>query len=375
MVSTSIPFVDLKAQYKRIKPDVDAAIEEVLSNTAFIGGQKLKDFESAFAAFCDVKHAIGVGNGTDALFIALKSMGIGVGDEVITVSHTFIATGEAITMTGATVRFVDIDPRTYTFDPAKLEAAITDKTKAIIPVHLYGQIADMDAIMQIAEKHHLFVLEDAAQAHGATYKGKKAGSIGHMAAFSFYPGKNLGAYGDAGAIVTNNDEYARFAEMYANHGRLTKYEHEFEGVNSRLDGLQAAVLGIKLLHINQWNKERQQAATWYDELLAPLSQYVVTPYILPGNESVFHLYVIQVPERDRLLERLKENGIAGGVHYPVPLHEQPAYRYLEHKPEDFPVTSKVAAKIVSLPMFPEITQEQCRAVAEVVAAHVKAVTG
>jgi dTDP-4-amino-4,6-dideoxygalactose transaminase len=368
---SGIPFVDLKAQYERIKPEVEAAMAEVISSAAFIGGQKLKDFETAFAEFCGVKHAIGVGNGTDALTIALKTMGVGAGDEVITVSHTFIATSEAISQTGATIKFVDIDPRTYNLDPQKLEAAITDKTKAIVPVHLYGQIADMDAIMTIAEKHNLYVLEDSAQAHGARYRGRRAGSLGHMACFSFYPGKNLGAYGDAGAITTNNDDFAKYARMYANHGRLTKYTHEFEGVNSRLDGLQAAVLGVKLRHLDQWNAERRQAAIWYDELLAPLSQHVITPYVLPDSEPVYHLYVIQVPQRDKLLDRMKAAGISGGVHYPVPLHEQPAYTYKGHQPNDFPVTSKIAANIVSLPMFPEITQEQCRAVVQVVAEHVK----
>ena len=371
---TGIPFVDLKAQYRRIQPEIDAAMQDVVENTAFIGGQRVKDFEAAFAEFCGVTFAIGVGNGTDALSVALRALGVGPGDEVITVSHTFIATAEAISTVGATPVFAEIDARRYTLDPAKLEALITEKTKAILPVHLYGQIADMDGIMAIAEAHGLKVLEDAAQAHGATYKGKRAGSIGHAATFSFYPGKNLGAYGDAGAVVTDDEDVAKYARMYANHGRLTKYEHEFEGVNSRMDGLQAAVLGTKLPHLDEWNEERRRAATWYDELLAPLSQHVTTPYIAPECESVYHLYVIQVPERDDLLTRLKDAGISGGIHYPVPLHEQPAYRHMQHSPEDFPVTHEVAANIVSLPMFPEITQEQCQAVARVVAEHVRAVT-
>ena len=370
---TAIPFVDLQAQYRRIQPEIDAAMQDVVSNTAFIGGQHLKDFEAAFAEFCGVKHAIGVGNGTDALSIALRAMGTGPGDEVITVSHTFIATSEAISETGATVKFIDIDPRRYTLDPAKLAEVISEKTKVILPVHLYGQIADMDAIVNIAERHGIRVLEDAAQAHGATYKGKRAGSIGHAATFSFYPGKNLGAYGDAGAVVTNDEGVAEYARMYANHGRLSKYEHEFEGVNSRMDGLQAAILGAKLPHLDEWNEERRRAATWYDELLAPLSKHVITPYIAPESEPVYHLYVIQVPERDALLDRMKDAGISGGVHYPVPLHEQPAYRHLNHAPDAFPVTHQVAANIVSLPMFPEITQEQCEAVARVVAEHVRAV--
>jgi len=368
---TSVPFVDLKAQYARIKPEMDAALQDVIANTAFIGGKKLKEFEAAFAAYCGVKHVIGVGNGTDALTIALKAMGVGAGDEVITVPNTFIATGEAITNAGASVKFVDIDARTYNMDATRLEAAITEKTKAVLPVHLYGQMADMDAIMAVAQKHKLLVLEDCAQAVGASYKGKKAGSIGDMAAFSFYPGKNLGAYGDGGAVLTNNDDFAKYARMYANHGRLTKYEHEFEGVNSRLDGLQAAVLGVKLSYIDTWNAERRQAAEWYDELLAPLSQQVLTPYVSPDSEAVFHLYVIQVPARDKLLERMKANGVDGGIHYPVPLHKQPAYRYMGHAPEDFAQSNAIAERIVSLPMFPEITREQCTQVARVVAEHVR----
>jgi dTDP-4-amino-4,6-dideoxygalactose transaminase len=369
-MSKPIPFVDLQAQYQRIKPEIDAAIQQVVDATAFIGGKKLSAFEQAFAEYCGVKHCVGVGNGTDALMLAFKALGIGKGHEVLTVSHTFIATSEAITHCGASLKFVDIHPRTYLMDTSLLEAAITENTKAIVPVHLYGQMVDMDAVMNIAEKHGLYVIEDAAQAHGATYKGKKAGSIGHAAAFSFYPGKNLGAYGDAGAFVTHNDDWATYARKYANHGRLTKYEHEFEAVNSRLDGLHASILLAKLPHLDTWNAERRQVAEWYDELLAPLGDKVITPYVPAECEAVYHLYVIQVADRDGLLERLKAAGISGGVHYPVPLHEQPAYRYMNHAPDAFPVTHAAACKIVSLPMFPEMTQEQCRRVAQVVAEHV-----
>ncbi|MFP4322057.1 MAG: DegT/DnrJ/EryC1/StrS family aminotransferase [Anaerolineales bacterium] len=368
----TIPFVDLKAQYRRIQAEIDAAIKTVVDNTAFIGGQTVKDFEADFAAYCGLPHVVGVGSGTAALMLGLKALGIGRDDEVITASHTFIATAEAITHVGARLVFVDIDPKTYLIDPAKVEAAITPRTKAILPVHLYGQMADMAALMEIAQRHNLVVLEDAAQAHGARFNGQIAGSAGHMGAFSFYPGKNLGAYGDAGAIMTADEAVARFCRMYANHGRMTKYEHEFEGVSSRLDGLQAAVLRAKLPHIDTWNADRRRAAAWYDELLAPLAEQVTTPYVAPGAEHVYHLYVIQVPQRDALLARLKENGIAGGIHYPVPLHEQPAYAYLNHVPEDFPVTHALAQNIVSLPMFPELTQDQCAQVAEVVAAHVEA---
>jgi dTDP-4-amino-4,6-dideoxygalactose transaminase len=365
-----LPLVDLKAQYAGIKAEIDAAMAEVLNQTAFIGGQKLKDFEAAFAAYCGVKYAIGVGNGTDALAVALKALGVGPGDEVISVSHSFIATTEAVTQVGARLRFVDIDPRTYTLDPQKLAAAITPATKAIIPVHLYGQIANMPAILEVARAHGLRVLEDSAQAHGARLEGRRAGAWGDMACFSFYPGKNLGAYGDGGAIVTDDEALAKYARMYANHGRLSKYEHEFEGVNSRLDGLQAAILNVKLAHLDTWNAQRRQAAEWYAELLSPLGEQVLLPYVPPGHEPVYHLYVIQVAERDSLLDKLKAADIEGGIHYPVPLHEQPAYRYMGHGPEDFPHTHLAAKRIVSLPLFPEITLQQCEQVAAVVKAHV-----
>lgn len=365
-----LPLVDLKAQYAGIKAEIDAAIAEVLNQTAFIGGQKLKDFEAAFAAYCGVKFAIGVGNGTDALSIALKAMGVGPGDEVISVSHSFIATTEAVTQVGARLRFVDIDPLTYTLDPEKLAAAITPATKVIIPVHLYGQLANMPAILEVARAHGLRVLEDSAQAHGASLEGRRAGAWGDMATFSFYPGKNLGAYGDGGAIVTDDEGLAKYARMYANHGRLSKYEHEFEGVNSRLDGLQAAILGVKLAHLDDWNAQRRQAAEWYAELLAPLGDQVLLPYVPPGHEPVYHLYVIQVAERDALLEKLKAAGIEGGIHYPIPLHEQPAYRYMGHQPEDFPHTHQAARQILSLPLFPEITLQQCETVVAVVREHV-----
>jgi dTDP-4-amino-4,6-dideoxygalactose transaminase len=251
-----IPFVDLKSQYMGIKDEIDAVISQVISKSAFIGGAYVHSFETAYAAFCNVKHCIGVGNGTDALFITLKALGIGPGDEIITAANSFIATSEAITMAGAKVVFVDINPQTYNIDTSQIERKITKKTKAIIPVHLYGQPANMDPILDIAEKYNLSVVEDAAQAHGALYKGRAIGSIGDMACFSFYPGKNLGAYGDGGAITTNNDEFALKARMIANHGRIDKYDHEIEGVNSRLDGLQAAILMVKLQHLIQWTENR-----------------------------------------------------------------------------------------------------------------------
>ena len=260
-----IPLVDLKAQYERIKDEIDAAIQEVIATSAFIGGPYVRAFEEAFARFCEVKHCIGVGNGTDALFIALKSLGIGVGDEVITAANSFIATSEAITATGAQVVFCDIDPKTYNIDVSQIEAKITPQTKAIIPVHLYGQPADMDPILELARRYGLKIIEDAAQAHGARYKGRRVGSLGDVACFSFYPGKNLGAYGDGGAIVTNDDELALKIRMFANHGRVDKYDHKIEGMNSRLDGLQAAILSVKLKYLEEWTESRRQLAYLYNE--------------------------------------------------------------------------------------------------------------
>lgn len=354
----NIPFVDLKRQYLTIKDEIDDIISKVLSDTAFVGGPYLKSFEKTFADFCNVKYCIGVGNGTDALFIALKALNIGTGDEVITAANTFVATSEAITMSGAKPVFVDINPKTYNIDTEKIEEKITSKTKGIIPVHLYGQPADMDPILDIAKKYNLNVIEDAAQAHGATYKGRIIGSIGDIACFSFYPGKNLGAYGDGGAIVTNNDELAIKARMIANHGRIDKYDHEFEGVNSRLDGLQAAILEIKLKHLPKWTEYRRRNAYLYNEHLK--ASNFITPSETDDVKAVYHLYVIRGTngQRSEFQSYLKSKGISTGIHYPIALPNLKAYRYLNHQADDFPEATKVSQEILSLPMFPELEKSQ-----------------
>lgn len=358
-----IPFVDLKVQYKNIKQDMDIAISNIIENTAFIGGSVVAKFNINFAKFIGAKHAIGVGNGTDAITIALKALGVKEGDEVILPANSFIATSEAVTAAGGKVVFVDCDPQTYSIDATKLEDKITEKTKVIIPVHLYGQPADMDEIMKIASRYNLKVLEDSAQAHGALYKNKKIGTLGDIATFSFYPGKNLGAYGDGGAITTNDDELAKFCEMYANHGRIEKYNHEFEGVNSRLDGLQAAVLNVKLKYINEWNEQRRKVASFYRKYLSDIHD-IILPLELENTTPVYHLFVIRTTKRDNLQRYLKDNGISTGVHYPIGLPFLNAYKYLEHKLEDFPVTYKYQNEILSLPIYPEMTEEMVIYIAE-----------
>lgn len=360
-----VPFVDLKSQYNSIKSEIDGAIAEVISNTAFIGGSYAKKFEESFAEYSGVKYCVGVGNGTDALFIALKTLGIGAGDEVITVANSFIATSEAISATGARVVFVDINPHTYTIDVTKIEEKITPKTKAILPVHLYGQPADMDPILSIAKKHNLKVIGDAAQAHGAHYKGRKIAQCADITCFSFYPGKNLGAYGDAGAITTDNAEWAEKARKTANHGRAAKYNHEFEGVNSRMDGIQGAILNVKLKHLEDWTEKRRRNAYLYNELL---KGHVVTPVELDNVRAVYHLYVVRVEagKRDAFQAFLKENGIETGIHYPIALPYLQAYSYLNHKESEFPESLKASKEIVSLPMCPQLTEEQIRYVAETI---------
>ena len=352
-----IPLVDLKAQYDSIKNEIDEAIQNVLNNTSFIMGEELKKFEEEFSKFCDVKYAIGVANGSDALILALRACGIGEGDEVITVPHTFISTTEAITHVGGKIIFVDIDSKTYTIDVSKIEEKINDRTKAIIPVHLYGQPADMDPIIRIAKKYNLKIIEDAAQAHGAEYKGKKVGSIGDVACFSFYPGKNLGAYGDAGMVVTNNEEIAEKIKLLRNHGRIIKkYEHEVEGYSSRLDNLQAAILMVKLRYLNKWNDMRRRNAKKYNELLNNIGEIII-PYEADYAKHVYHLYVIRTEGRDKLREELKQKGVATGIHYPIPLHLQPAYSYLGYNKGDFPISEECSQKILSLPMYAELSKE------------------
>ena len=359
----NIPFVDLKAQYQSIKTEIDNAIDKIINNASFIKGEAVTEFEHSFASTIGVKHCIGVGNGTDALIISLKTFGIDTGDEVIVPANSFIATSEAVTAAGGKVVFVDNYPDTYNIDVSKIEKAIIPHTKGIIAVHLYGQPADMDALSDIARKHNLFLLEDSAQGHLAEYKSenggwKKTSAFGDMATFSFYPGKNLGAYGDAGAIVTNDDELARKARMFANHGRISKYDHEFEGVNSRMDGIQGAVLGVKLEHLPRWTALRRKVAAYYSEQLKNVKE-IVTPFVDSEKfRPVWHLYVIRTEKRDELLNFLKDKGISAGIHYPIALPNLQAYAYLGHKPSDFPVASNYQNKILSLPIFPEITKEQ-----------------
>jgi len=352
-----IPLVDLKTQYNSMKPEIDNAIQGVLDSTSFIMGEELESFEEEFALFCNVKYAIGVANGSDALILALRACGISKGDEVITVPNTFIATTEAITHVGGKIVFVDINPKTYTIDVSKIEEKISNKTRAIIPVHLYGQPADMDPIIELVQKYNLKVIEDVAQAHGAEYKDKKVGSIGDVACFSFHPGKNLGAYGDVGMITTNSEEKANKIKLLRNHGSIKKYEHKIEEYSSRLDNLQAAILRVKLKYLNKWNGMCRENARKYNELLNNIDGNII-PYEADYAKHVYHLYVIRTEERDQLREDLKSNGIATGIHYPIPLHLRPAYNYLEHKRGDFPITEECSQEILSLPMFAELSEDQ-----------------
>jgi dTDP-4-amino-4,6-dideoxygalactose transaminase len=357
-----IPLVDLKAQYGTIRDEVHAAMQRVLDTTAFIQGPDVREFEKEFAAFCRAGHAIGVASGTDALHLVLKAMNVGAGDEVITTPFTFIATAEAISMCGARPVFVDIDPRTYNIDPAQVEAAITPKTKVLMPVHLYGQPADIDPLLDIAHNHKLRVIEDAAQAHGAEYKARRVGTLADAACFSFYPGKNLGAYGDAGAVVTNDAELADAVRMLRDHGRRDKYEHLIPGYGSRLDTLHAAILRAKLPHLEQWNARRKAIAARYDELLANAN--VERPHRPDWADPVYHLYVVRVRNRAAVQEALKAEGIATGVHYPIPLHVQPAYKSLGYEQGAFPESEKAASEVLSLPIYPELGDDDVERVAE-----------
>jgi dTDP-4-amino-4,6-dideoxygalactose transaminase len=357
-----VPFVDLKSNYQSIKSEVDSAIMDVVGNCAFVGGPAVQRFEEAFAEYCGAKYAVGVSSGTSALHLALMAMGIGPGDEVITAANTFIATAEAINHAGAEVSLVDCDPASFTINTTLIEKAITEKTKAIIPVHLYGQAADMDAVLEIARKHDLKVLEDAAQAQGAEYKGKRAGSMGDAAAFSFYPAKNLGAYGDAGIVVTNSEEIADGVRLLANHGRRTGTDHAAVGYNARLDGIQGAVLGVKLPKLDGWNNKRREAAGRYDELLRGLD--VATPARMPYAKHIYHLYVIRAKDRDRVREAMGEKGVGCGMHYPIPVHRLDAYKHLGKPAGSYPVTEEIADELLSLPMYPEITAEQQKYVAD-----------
>jgi dTDP-4-amino-4,6-dideoxygalactose transaminase len=357
-----VPFVELRTQYNDIKSELHKTVTRVFEAGTFVGGEEVEGFEGEFARYCGVKFAIGVGSGTEALHLALVACGLGKDDEVITVPNTFIATTEAITLSGARPKFVDIDPESYTMDVAQLKEAITERTKAIIPVHLYGQPSNMEPILELARNYHLKVVEDAAQAHGAEYNGKKVGSFGDAACFSFYPSKNLGAYGDGGAVVTNSEEIAQRVKMLQNHGSRKKYNHEIEGLNSRLDTLQAAILRVKLRYLDRWNQKRKDIASLYNSLLK-VAKGVARPKIRQGSDHVFHLYVIRIKERDPLREHLERSGISTGIHYPIPLHLQPAYGYLGITQGAYPIAEMVAKEILSLPMYPELQEEEVNVVA------------
>ena len=364
----NVPFIDLKAQYESIRTEVASAIQEVLDKAAFAGGPFVAQFEQEFARFCQTQHAIGVGNGTDALWVALWGLGIGAGDEVITAPTTFIATAEAISLCGAKPVFVDVEEQTCNLDPALIEAAITPRTKAIIPVHLFGQTADMDPIIEIAKKHGLFVIEDACQAHGAEYKGRRAGSMGDAGCFSFYPGKNLGAYGEAGAVVTNNAELAEKLKVFRDHGQAKKYYHQIIGWNARMDGIQGAVLSVKLKYLPAWTEARRRNAALYGELLSQVDT-VRAPNEAGYAKHVYHIYAIRAHARDELISALGKKGIACGIHYPVPVHLQDAYKDLGLRRGSYPIAERCAEEFVSLPMFPELRKDQIEYVVNEVRNH------
>ena len=354
----NVPFVDLKTQYLAIKDEILKEINEVLDNTAYICGKKAKKFEEDFAKIHNVKHSVGLSTGTDALHVALHSLDIKQGDEVIVPVNTYIATAEGVSICYATPVFVDNDERTYNIDVTKIEDAITPKTKAIIPVHLYGQPAEMDAIIEIAKKHKLHVVEDCSQAHLATYKGKKIGGIGIIGTFSFYPGKNLGAYGEGGAVTTNDASLYDFMYRYRQHGSIEKYIHDMPGHNYRLEEIQAGVLNVKMKYIEKWTENRRQIADLYTKTFSELGvSDVITPCHPDYINPVYHLYIIRVPKRDELIKYLEGKGVQTGLHYPLPLHMQKAYSHLNYKPQDFPVAEKYAKEILSIPMYPEMSDE------------------
>lgn len=357
-----VPFLDLHAHHAPLRAELDAAIAQVIDRSAFAGGPFVAAFEAEFAAHCGARHAVGVGNGTDALWLTLLALGVRPGDEVVTSPNTFIATAEAISFCGATPVFVDIDETTYTLDPKLIEAALTPRTRAIIPVHLFGQCADLDPILDLARRRNLPVVEDACQAHGAEYKGRRAGTLGVAGCFSFYPGKNLGAFGEAGAVVTNDEALKNKIQVLRDHGQAKKYYHSCIGWNARMDGIQAAVLSVKLKHLDAANARRRAHATEYAAFLADC-EGLVLPIEADYNRHVYHIYAVRVPNRDRVLAALSELGIACGIHYPVPLHLQEAYRFLGHTRGMFPVAERCADEFLSLPMYPELTAAQVEAVA------------
>jgi len=397
--SNRVPFLDLVTPHRELRDELTTVFEHALETAGFIGGPMVEDFEQNFAGYCDTQHCVGVGSGTDALRFALMAAGVGHDDAVITVPNTFIATAEAISQCGALPRFVDVDERTYNMDVNRLAAYLADecfrndsngevvdkqtgrRVKAVVPVHLYGQTADMDPILELAEKYHLLVIEDACQAHGAEYfslrdnRWKKAGSIGRTAAFSFYPGKNLGACGEAGAVTTNDADLAKRVRVLRDHGQAQKYYHDMEGYNGRLDAIQAGILRIKLRHLAAWNERRRECAARYQELLGAAAERVKLPFVPSWSKAVFHLYVVQVQNREQLQKHLSEAGIGTGIHYPIPLHLQKAYKHLGYRQGDFPVSEEAASQILSLPMFPGLTYGQQDRIAQQVLDFVYCETG
>jgi dTDP-4-amino-4,6-dideoxygalactose transaminase len=358
-----VPFLDLKSHHAPMLTEINGAIRDVIESNAFAGGPFVERFEEDFAAYCNSSYAIGLGSGTEALWLTLMALGVGPGDDVITVPNTFMATAEAITYCGARPVFVDVDERTYTLDPDSLEQAVTARTKAIIPVHLFGQPADMDSILKFARRRGLFVIEDACQAHGAEYQGRRAGTLGDAGCFSFYPGKNLGAFGEAGAAVTDNAELQEKIRILRDHGQVRKYHHTMIGWNCRMDGIQAAALRVKLRYLEKGNQLRRSHAAHYDQALSDMEE-IVTPAHSADVRHVYHVYAIRVQERDEIMRLLGEKGIGCGVHYPIPVHLQEAYRSLGYAQGDFPIAERCAAEFISLPMFPELTSAQLEIVVQ-----------
>ncbi len=361
-----IPLVDLKAQYRALKPEIDAAIGHVLEEAQFALGPPVAAFERDFASYCGTSEAVALNSGTSALHVALLAAGIGAGDEVVTTPFTFVATAAAIEYAGARPVFVDIDPVYYTLDPSAVERAITPRTKAVIPVHLFGQPADMDSILDVARRHRLAVIEDACQAHGAEYRDRRAGSIGDIGCFSFYPGKNLGAYGEGGAAVTNNPGYADTMRLLRSWGERTRYEHAVRGFNYRMDGIQGAILGVKLRHLESWTEARRRHAATYRTLLAGTA--AITPVERAGVRHVYHVFGVRLQQRDEWRAHLASQQVQTGVHYPIPIHLQPAYRDLGYDAGDFPVAERVASEILSLPIYPEMTAAQLERIAGIIGA-------
>jgi dTDP-4-amino-4,6-dideoxygalactose transaminase len=352
-----IPFLDLKAQYQSIKKEIDEAISNVLESTQFVLGNEVAAFENEFATYCNARYGIGVNSGTSALHLALLATGVGAGDEVITVPFTFVATVAAIGYTGAKPVFIDIEPDSFTIDVNQIEKAITKQTKAILPVHLYGQPADMDPILEIAQRYGLTVIEDAAQAHGAEYKGRRVGSIGDLGCFSFYPGKNLGAYGEGGMVVTNHENYAHTIKLLRDWGQERKYHHVLKGYNYRLEGIQGAILRVKLRYLESWTKARQSHAQQYDKQLA--NSGVQIPKVMPYSRHVYHIYAVRTTQRNDLQQQLQQQQIQTGIHYPVPVHLMPAYADLGYQVGDFPQSELAAKEVLSLPMYAELQESQC----------------